>query len=169
MVSQGLSFTINAKLDNGLNLNIGATIQDIYEEDNGAKRTPEFTESIMGTWNIGYIIPRWHLRIDYTGNLISPMKLPLISDLDPRPDMSPWWSIQNIQLSKSFKEGVEIFGGVKNLLNWTPADNVPFIIARPDAPFDETPDAQGLLFNPEYVYAPNQAIRAFVGFRYNLN
>jgi TonB dependent receptor. len=109
------------------------------------------------------------------------MLLPLLSPLDPRSPRSPVWSIQNIQVTKKMKKGLEIYAGVKNLLNWTPARSAPFLIARSHDPFDKqvqfdtegqviaTPEnPYALTFDPNYVYAPNQGIRAFVGLRYNI-
>jgi outer membrane receptor for ferrienterochelin and colicins len=111
----------------------------------------------------------------------SPMRLPLISYLDPRKSMSPWWSIQNIQLLYSGFKNIEIYGGVKNLLNFLPSKNNPFIISRANDPFDKQVqyDANGqvmstpqnpyaLSFDPTYVYAPNQGIRGFLGISLNL-
>src|SRR5690554_7242841 len=89
------------------------------------------------TWNLGYDFSKIGVKIEYTGNLYGPMLLPLISDLDPRMKESKPYSIQNIQVTKTFKNGLEIFGGVKNLLNWTPNKGNPFIIARTNDPFDE--------------------------------
>ena len=110
------------------------------------------------------------------------MRLPLLSDLDPRQEYSPTWSIQNIQATYDGLENFEIYGGVKNLLNWTPNNGNPFIIARADDPFDNnvqfdaqgnaqaTPDnPYGLTFDPSYVYGPNQGRRVFLGIRYTLN
>ena len=48
-----------------------------------------------------------------------PMLLPRLSPLDPRSASSPWWSIQNIQLTHRGRNGLEVYGGVKNLLNWS--------------------------------------------------
>lgn len=107
------------------------------------------------------------------------MRLPLLNELDPRPEYSPWWSVQNIQLTFTGWKKWEIYGGVKNLLNWTPNKNTPFLIARSDDPFDQnvTFDSEGnavptadnpfgLTFDPAYVYGPNQGIRGFLGVRY---
>ena len=107
------------------------------------------------------------------------MRLPLLSDLDPRLPYSPTWSIQNIQLTFRGIKDFEFYGGVKNLLNWTPNEGNPFIIARTEDPFDKnvvfdengqavpTPDnPYGLTFDPTYVYAPNQGIRGFLGVRF---
>src|SRR5690606_7024437 len=114
-------------------------------------------------------------------NLYGPMRLPLLSAADPRRAFSPWWSIQNIQLTQVIAGKFELYGGVKNLLNWTPNKGNPFIIARAHDPFDSnvqfdaagqariTPDnPYGLTFDPSYVYGPNQGIRAFLGLRYTL-
>jgi outer membrane receptor for ferrienterochelin and colicins len=106
------------------------------------------------------------------------MRLPLLGELDDRAEYSPWWSIQNIQLTKRFSSKWEVYSGVKNLLNFTPAANS---IARSFDPFDEnvvfesdgqvvptTQNPNALTFDPTYVYAANQGIRAFLGFRYTL-
>ena len=109
------------------------------------------------------------------------MLLPLLGDLDPRPEESPWWSIQNIQLSYQLRSNIEFYGGVKNLFNWTPWKSTEYdIIARPFDPFDKdvTLDNTGniipgpsnpyaLSFDPSYVYATNQGIKIFAGFRFN--
>jgi outer membrane receptor for ferrienterochelin and colicins len=92
--------------------------------------------------------------------------------------MSPTWSLQNIQLVFGGIKNVEIYGGVKNLLNFTPTRGNPFIIARSHDPFDKsveyntngtvkaTPfNPYGLTFDPTYVYAPNQGRRGFIGVR----
>ena len=96
------------------------------------------------------------------------MRLPLLGELDPRREYSPVWSIQNIQLTFGGFKTIEIYGGVKNLLNWTPNKGNPFIIARTNDPFDKRPDVDNpynLTFDPTYVYGPNQNIRGFLGVR----
>jgi outer membrane receptor for ferrienterochelin and colicins len=136
------------------------------------------TEKWSGTWSMSYTFPAAGISVDYTGNIYGPMKLPLLSPLDPRPATSPVWSIQNIQVTKRFSTKFEIYAGIKNLLNWTPARSASFLIARSNDPFDKnvqydpqgnvmvTPDnPYGLTFDPTYVYAPNQGIRAFLGVR----
>ncbi len=180
-ISQGISANINLKLVPGLSMLMGGTLMDIYSMSNGTKEAQILTEKFTGTWTISYDIPATKFSIDYTGNVYSPMRLPLLSELDPRPEFSPWWSIQNIQLSYKGFDNWEIFGGVKNLLNWTPAKNSPFLLARANDPFDKEVsfDANGvaqatannpyaLTFDPSYVYAPNQGIRGFLGIRFTL-
>ena len=177
--SAGLSGNINLQWGHRFRALLGGTWQDVRKKEKGSPSVrPVLTESWSGIWQLGYSWPGIALSIDYTGNLYGPMRLPLLSAADPRPDQSPVWSIQNIQVTRRFSPTVECFGGVKNLLNWTPARGVPFIIARSEDPFDKnvqfepggkpmvTPDnPYGLSFDPSYVYAPNQGRRFFIGFR----
>ena len=157
----------------------GVTLQNVYRiESDGfgkqIKSKPLLTESWSGTWALSYSFPSLGLLIDYTGNLYGPMNLPLLSALDPRRKTSPVWSIQNIQLTKWISRELELYGGVKNLLNWTPAKNNPFLIARTHDPFDKkvayhsdgsvmatAENPYALTFDPSYMYAPNQGLRFF--------
>src|SRR5690606_27634985 len=95
------------------------------------------TEPWSATWTVSYKIPRINITMDYTGNVYGRMLLPLLSETDPRPEKSPVWTIQNIKISKKIGPAVELYGGIKNLLNWTPARNAPFLIARAHDPFDK--------------------------------
>ncbi len=178
-VSQGFSLNADIALENGLTALLGFTYQDVYLEEDGEQITQLLTESFSGVWNIGYTFNQIGLTVDYTGNLYGPMRLPVLGELDDRRDESPWWSVQNIQLTKRLNHGLEIYGGVKNILNYTPPANS---IARPFDPFDSevtfTDDGQvvptsnnpnALTFDPTYVFAPNQGIRGFFGLRYTLN
>lgn len=179
--SKGSSTNFDVTFRNGLKILAGATYMNVTTTENGIKEQQILTEKFTGTWAISYKLKKANLAIDYTGNLYGPMRLPLLGDLDPRQAYSPTWSIQNIQLLYTGVKNIEIYGGVKNLLNWTPNKNNPFIIARTNDPFDKNVqfDANGkaqatasnpyaLTFDPSYVYAPNQGIRGFLGVRYNL-
>ncbi|AIM39109.1 TonB-dependent receptor [Sphingobacterium sp. ML3W] len=177
-ISQGISLNVDVVFPFGLKILAGATVMDVYSKEEGEKTRQLFTEKYTGVWNIGYTFKSIGVTVDYTGNLYGPMRLPLLSDTDPRSEKSPLWSIQNIQLTKKIANNIEVYGGVKNLLNWTPPANS---IARANDPFDKnvqfdangqamvTPDnPYGLTFDPAYVYGPNQGIRGFLGLRYNL-
>ncbi len=177
-VSKGVSLNLDATWENGFKVLAGVTVLDVSVEEDGERFRQLLTESVQGVWSIGYAFPRIGLTADYTGNLYGPMRLPLLGELDPRDAYSPWWSIQNIQLTKKLGSAWELYGGVKNLLNFTPAANS---IARAFDPFDKQvefgPDGQvvstpnnpyALTFDPSYVYAANQGIRGFLGVRYTL-
>ncbi len=182
-VSRGVSMNLNYASYSPWRANLGVTVMDVSNTERnefGEMETTRqiLTERFMGTWTLSYSWYNIGLSVDYTGNLYGPMRLPLLGDLDPRDEFSPVWSIQNIQFTKSFNKNWEIYGGVKNLLNFTPPSNA---IARAFDPFDRGVDYdnQGnvlatdtnpyaLTFDPSYVYAPNQGIRGFLGFRYTI-
>ncbi|SFB09569.1 TonB-dependent receptor [Algoriphagus aquimarinus] len=178
-VSKGVSLNIDAAWPNGLTVTAGGTLMDVSIEEEGIKTRQLLTERFSGVWSVGYDIFLFGLTVDYTGNVYSPMRLPLLGPLDDRPAYSPWYSIQNIQLTKKLGEKWEVYGGVKNLLNFTPAANS---IARSFDPFDKgvefspngtvipTPsNPNALTFDPTYVYAPNQGIRGFLGVRFTVS
>jgi outer membrane receptor for ferrienterochelin and colicins len=180
-VSKGFSLNADIAFSNGLKIITGGTLMENTLTENGITEQQILTERFTATWAISYKIRKLNLAVDYTGNVYSPMRLPLVGKLDPRQAYSPWWSIQNIQLVFSGFKKMEIYGGVKNFLNWTPAKNNPFIIARTNDPFDKQvkfgangqviPTADNpyaLTFDPTYVYAPNQGARIFLGMRINL-
>ena len=180
-LSQGISCNADINFTNGLKFILGATYMDVSNVENGVKTRPYLTENFTATWSVSYKINPIDLSVDYTGNVYSPMKLPLLSDTDPRNPNSPWYSLQNVQFSYTGWKNFELYAGIKNLLNFTPKRNNPFLISRTEDPFDKnvqydsngkvlvTPDnPYGLTFDTTYVYGPNQGIRGFFGLRYNL-
>jgi outer membrane receptor for ferrienterochelin and colicins len=181
-IAQGISGNIDIAFPNGIKVLLGATIQEVTTTEKDIKTPQILTEKYSGTWNISYTIPKSKLSIDYTGTIYGPMRLPLLGNLDPRNEYSPTWSIQNVQLTYKGIDKFEIYGGLKNLLNWTPNKRNPFIIARAEDPFDKnitfdpngnamaTPDnPYALTFDPTYVYGPNQGIRGFLGLCYRID
>jgi len=165
--SKGISLSTDVTFQNGLSIIAGATLMDVSTTENGVTERQLLTESFSGTWSISYKFSPIHLKLDYTGNVYAPMDLPLLGDNDPRSPTSPWYSIQNFQATKEFGNNFEVFGGVKNLLNFTPAANS---ILNADDPFEENVDPANpnLVFDPAYVYASFQGRRAFLGLRFKL-
>jgi outer membrane receptor for ferrienterochelin and colicins len=178
----GWSLSSTIQLKNGLRSEIGWTAIDIKSVNGNERIRPILTENFSATWSISYPFKKLKTTIDYTGNLYSPMRLPVLNELDPRKAESPWWSIQNIQISYNGFKKIKCYGGVKNFLNYTPNRGNPFIIARANDPFDKqvTFNSNGeavssannphaLTFDPSYIFAPNQGIRFFVGFRIDID
>ena len=176
-VSKGLSLNSDMSFKNGITANFGATLMDVTIHENKRTKRQLLTESFSGVWSLSYQFKRSRIKIDYTGNVYGPMRLPRLSASDPRPENSPWFSIQNIQVSKKFRNW-ELYGGVKNLLNFTPDVSS---IARAFDPFNTQVDfdsngqviptpnnPNALIFDPSYVYTSNQGVRGFIGLRYTL-
>lgn len=177
-VSKGISTNIEFEAKQfPLKLMLGGTLMDNYKIENALKTRQLLTEHFSGTWSVSYEIKKHNISLDYTGNVRSSMKLPLLGDLDPRAEYSPWWSLQNIQIAKQWKK-FKLYGGVKNILNFIPPANS---IARPFDPFDKqvsynasgqiistTNNPYALSFDPTYMFAPNQGIRGFLGVKIKL-
>ncbi len=168
-VSKGISLNADLTFTNGLKFILGGTLMENTLTENGITEQQMLTEKFTGTWTVSYKVKPLNLSVDYTGNIYSPMHLPLLGELDPRKPTSPWWSIQNIQFTYDGFKKFEIYAGVKNLLNWTPNKGNPFIISRSNDPFGEPTSDNPLPFDTSYVYAPNQGIRGFLGIRFSFN
>ena len=167
-----------------LGASAGVTFADVAVVEDGRPSRPLLTERWSGVWGADYTFGerragphRW--AVNYTASLYGPMLLPTLGARDPRPAASPWWSLQNVQLTYRPRAGAwELYGGVKNLLDFRPRADA---IARSFDPFDRgvtfdaagdpvaTPDNPGaLVFDPSYVYASNVGRRAFLGARLTL-
>lgn len=177
-ISRGISTNLEMQKGNRLRWMLGITWQDVFNKESGASKfRPMLVENWSGVWLFSVTFPRWRTTLDYSGSIYGPMRLPLLSEWDPRASTSPVWSQQQMQLSKKIGKG-EVYLGIRNLLNWTPIRQTPFLIARAHDPFDKklNYDANGkilataenpfaLSFDPTYMYAPNQGRRFYLGFR----
>lgn len=171
-INQGIAINSEFNFDSGFKVTLGGTYTDIYiiEKDavtgQNVKERQALTPAFTGNGMISYNLPKWDMSIDYTMNLVSPMRLPVVEN-DFRPDQSPWYSLQNIQVTKTWKDNLELYFGVKNLLNFIPENP----ILRPFDPFDKNinvDNPNGYTFDPSYAYASLQGIRAFAGLRWEL-
>ena len=178
VISQGGSIDFFGKISNVLDFQIGLTYVDTYIKENDKKSVPYLTEEFSGSYKMVYYNNFIKLKFDLTGNIVGPMKLPLLSALDPRPGYSPTFNILNLQVTKKVSD-FEFFIGVKNLFDFKPPLNS---IARAFDPFDKevTFDNNGspvvsennpfgLTFDPTYAFYSNQGIRSFIGLRYLIN
>ena len=173
-VSQGISVNTDFTFNVPFKFSIGATYMDVYlNEDDGTGRLQRVQQLYAPRWSgnvVGsYTFTRQLLTVDLTAKWNGPMRLPVLPD-DYRPEYSPFYAIVNLQLSKRFSREIEVYGGVKNLLNFVPKDP----IMRPFDPFDKTADdpvsnPKGYTFDPSYNYASMQGARLFAGIRWTLN
>lgn len=172
-VSQGISVNTDFTFNVPFKVIIGATYMDVYlNEDDGTgtlqKTRQLYAPKWSGNFIASYTFARQLLTVDLTAKWNGPMRLPILPD-DYRPEYSPWFAIANIQLTKKFSKRFEVYGGVKNLLNFVPADP----IIRAQDPFDKYVDdpvnnPRGYTFDPSYNYSSMQGIRGFAGLRWSL-
>ncbi|MGB2022960.1 MAG: TonB-dependent receptor [Flavobacteriaceae bacterium] len=172
----GATLNINGTFNSGLSGQIGATWIDTRLVQNGINQQPFLTERFTGNYKLSYRFINSPLKIDWTGLVVGPMRLPRLGPLDTRPAISPWIHDSSLQLNWNLVS-FEIFGGIKNLLNFKPDRNS---IARAFDPFDrdvvfDTNDMvvpspgnpNALSFDPSYVYYSNQGRHFYVGIRLN--
>ena len=171
-ISKGVSINADLTFNFPLKVLAGATWMDVYQKEenehgNLVKSVQVHAPKWSGTFVTTYHFPKGYTA-DLTGNWNGPMRLPILPN-DYRPEYSPWFSIVNIQGTKKLNNGMEIYGGIKNLFNFIPNDP----IMRPFDPFNKIADdpvnnPNGYTFDPNYNYASMQGIRGFLGFRYTL-
>ncbi len=169
-VSRGGSLNTEFAFTNSFRFSVGFTAMDVFqaERDSASRalKTPQlFAPNFSGVFALGYTIPKIKVTVDVTGRVNGPMHLPVVEH-DFRPSKSPWYCLMNVQLSRVFRHGFEIYAGVKNALNFLPQHP----ILRPHDPFDKqvnVDNPHGYTFDTQYNYAPLQGIRGFAGVRWN--
>jgi outer membrane receptor for ferrienterochelin and colicins len=148
---------------------LGATFVDVINvsRDTGGSlissrqlHAPQWSGNMIVSANVS----RYALKFDVTGNWYGPQRLPVLPN-DFRPEYSPWFCLLNVQVSRTIYRNFELYGGVKNLLNFMPLHP----IMRPEDPFDkkvnDASNPNGYTFDPSYNYAPIQGIRGYAGLR----
>lgn len=166
-ISQGVSINTDFNFSFPLKLNTGITYMEVFSYDTEQKTRNEQLHAPRwsGTFLITYTFPNQWI-IDLNGQWYGSMKLP-IQPNDYRPENSPFYTILNLQVTKKWKKGLSIYGGIKNILNFIPSNP----IMRPFDPFNKNTNnpienPNGYSFDPSYNYASLQGIRTFLGIRY---
>lgn len=170
-VSQGISLNTEWSFLIPFKIMAGVTYMDVYTKEKDDKGSYFRTDQLYapkwsGTFVMTYTFPKNYI-LDFSGQWNGKMRLP-IEPNDFRSEYSPWYCIANIQVTKKFHNGMEIYGGIKNLFNFTPKNP----IMRPFDPFNKEVDnpitnPNGYTFDTSYNYASLQKLRGFMGIRYN--
>ncbi|MCC9134908.1 TonB-dependent receptor domain-containing protein [Pontibacter silvestris] len=171
-VSKGVALDAEVAFTFPLRLNAGVTLIDVYQVQKNRKgeeeRVPQLhAPSFSGNFALSYTFRNAGLSLDYTGSVKGPMYLP-VQEKDFRPEKSPWFTLQNIQLTKAFAGGLEVYGGLKNIFNFMP----DYPLMRSFDPFDKqiaVNNPNNYTFDTEYNYAPLQGRRTYMGIRYILD
>ena len=131
------------------------------------KKIPQLqAPRFSGTFTVSQSISSAKMEIDLTGKINGPMHLPVVAN-DYRPSMSPWFGLINLQITKTITSQLDMYAGVKNLLNFVPKD--PFL--RPFDPFDKyvsENNPNGYTFDTSYNYAPIQGAKIMIGLRWTI-
>lgn len=168
---KGASLNLDLNFTNGLKLMIGATYTDIYRIENDLKIRQKKTPIFTTNYAVSYTHPTSQITLDFTGNVYGSMDLPLIIN-DIRLAQSPIFNISNLQISRRFNNGLQIYLGAKNLFNFFPEQKI--IYQAEDLKPAQIKEValgtfpRGYYFNTDSNYAPMQGIRGFLGIRWNL-
>lgn len=167
-IAQGASLNLEARLGRGFRANAGVTWMDVHTVEGTGREDQYFAPDWQGTLALSQDLPH-RLMVDLTGQWYGPMRLP-VQPNDFRPAYSPWYMLLNVQVKHRFNERFEVYGGVKNLLDFVPSDP----LMRPFDPFDRAADdpatnPNGYTFDTSYMYAPLQGRRLFLGVRFTLD
>lgn len=162
-VTRGGAISIHHTFQFPVKVKLGATVQDVYqmiedEQGNLVRENQVFAPFIAGTFGASYTLKKAGLIISYTGNVVGPQHLPTYEAPFERLEISPWFSLQNVQVTKTFNCGLELYAAVKNLLNYT--QDSPLV--DPANPFSDN-------FDTAYAYGPMQVRRFVGGLRYSFN
>lgn len=173
-VSKGFTLNTDFAFKNRLKIIAGITLMDVFTKEENhdgvvEKQQQLFAPKFSGNYAVSYTFPKWKLAVDLTGKVFGPQRLPVVPN-DFRPEYSPWFTLANLQLTQRIGKKVEVYGGVKNLLNFMPNDP----ILRPEDPFDKrvndpVNNPNGYTFDPSYNYAPLSGRRALLGVRVNID
>ncbi len=166
-VSQGISLNLGSRIGERFRMQAGATYMDVYTEEEGIRSDQYFAPDWSGTFNASMDLLK-ATSIDLTAQWYGPMRLPTLP-YDPRPEYSPAYAIMNLQVKQKLGARWEIYGGLKNLLDFVPSDP----LMRPFDPFDREvndpiANPNGHTFDTTYMYAPLQGRRGFLGVRWTL-
>lgn len=181
-VSKGITINTDGSFINGVKINAGLTIMDVYQANKAPdgkkiKQSQLFAPAVSGTFAISYGLSKQKINFDLTGRFTGPMHLPVVPN-DFRREKSPAYTIMNAQVMKQFADNIELYAGVKNLLNFLPQHP----LLHPDDPFNKPGgkyfDANGnprpgtnpynYFFDTSYNYAPVQGVKLYAGIRYQL-
>jgi len=180
-ISKGITLNTDLAFANRIKVNAGVTLMDVYQmDDTGTSKVkvPQlFAPAFSGTYAVSYTIPKTGFSIDWTGRVNGAMHLPVVPN-DFRPAKSRLYCIMNLQVTKTFGSGWEIYTGVKNLLGFIPAD----AFLHGDDPFNKAggkyfdsngkprtdTNPYGYTFDPSYNYASIQGAKGFIGVRWTL-
>lgn len=186
-VSTGISVNLDFTFKNGLKALLGCTYMDVYQKNEDSlsgkfqKINELFAPALSITYAISYTTKKHGLTFDLTGKVYGPQHLPIINAdtannilQDFRPEMSPWFTLMNLQVTKKINTRCDVYVAFKNLLNFMPK----YPIMRTGDPFDkhlgeavgpQPYNQAGYVFEPSYNYAPMQGIKMLAGCRFHIN
>lgn len=154
-ITKGISIMVNQSFNNPFKVSLGGTLLDAFEIESEERLPILFAPNFSGVFTVSYHFEKIKTNIDYSGNVIGKMHLPTYNSPFERPETSPWYSVQNMQLTKEVNKNFSFYISVKNLLNYTQSISP---IVDFENPYSDN-------FDTSYAYGPLQQRRFLVGIR----
>jgi outer membrane receptor for ferrienterochelin and colicins len=132
---------------------VSASWQRVTRTDGGLTTDIPFAPVFKGDFTLTWAIQGDDLIADWTGRLVGPMALP---QHPGRAARSPWFSEQNLQVTRRIVGEAFVIAGVKNLFDTRQGDP----LVAPEDPF-------GPEFDTNFVWGPTQGRRLILGFQWN--
>ena len=157
-VSRGVSVSLNQNVAfDRLLYTLGATLQDVYSVEEGERARELFAPEYTAVWGLTYNHPRPMVILDYSGRLTGPMRLPEYDEPFRRPTQSRTYSVHDLQVKLKLESGVEFYGAVNNVFDFTQGS--PLI--DPGNPFGDA-------FDTAYVWGPIHGRELLLGARFGI-
>lgn len=157
-VSRGIGLTLNQNVDFDRFLySVGVTLQDVYTVEADDPSDEFFAPKVRGVLSATYNVRSLPMRIDYTGSITGPMRLPAYAAPFTRAVRSPTYSTHNVQTSWRIENGAEFYLSVKNIFDYVQ----PSALIDPANPFGDD-------FDTAYVYGPLRGRHIMLGLRYGV-
>jgi outer membrane receptor for ferrienterochelin and colicins len=157
-VSRGIGVTLNQNVDFDRFLySVGVTLQDVYTVEADDASDEFFAPNVRGVLSATYNVRSLPMRIDYTGSITGPMRLPAYASPFTRAVRSPTYSTHNVQTSWRIENGAEFYLSVKNVFDYVQ----PSALIDPANPFGDD-------FDTAYVYGPLRGRYIMLGLRYGV-
>ncbi len=137
--SRGVAITAAYPILKGLNASLSYNFTDVQLVDtqNGKniKQQQWYSPKHSALFSVSYFIKPISLKLDFTGSFTGAQRLPIQTN-DYRKEYAPSYMLLNLLASKTFSNGLEVYAGVKNLLDYLPSNP----LMRPFDPFNKTAD-----------------------------
>jgi outer membrane receptor for ferrienterochelin and colicins len=131
---------------------LSGTVQQVTLVEGGVSREQPFAPRFKGEFAVSWD-DEGVGSLNWTGSVLGPMRLPTIAGRDTH---SPWFSEQQVQLTRPMADNTFLTVGVKNLFDSRQRDP----LVAPEDPFG--PD-----FDTAQVWGPTQGRRLFVALQWN--
>jgi outer membrane receptor for ferrienterochelin and colicins len=157
-VTRGVGLSLNQNVTvMPLFYTLGITFQDVFYEHVGVREEELFAAAFKGVWSATYTLARPGIALDYTGTVVGPMRLPAYDAPFERATRSETYAVHNLMATWRGRHGVEVYGGIRNVLDYTQ----PSPIVDPANPFGDS-------FDTAWVYGPLVGRSLLLGVRYGL-